>query len=91
MPKKKINCEEMLTNIKQEIDFLLEDKTMPKNLRISIGGIDEKLKKNLCALEVSTIMYELEDLTNNNNVPDFCRSAIWSLISKLEHLKENIK
>jgi uncharacterized protein (UPF0147 family) len=83
--------EELINEIKQEIQFLNEDPTIPKNLRDLINNIEKRLKKKCDAVEISSIIYELEDITNNNNMPQFCRSALWSLISKLETLKESIK
>jgi len=92
MPKKKnIDTSKMIEEIVSEIEFLVEDGSIPKNLKTLILGIDERLKKKCDDLEISSILYELEDITNNNNVPQFCRSAVWSLISKLENLKESIK
>jgi uncharacterized protein (UPF0147 family) len=92
MPKKKIvDTSKMIEEIVSEIEFLAEDGSIPKNLKTLILGIEKRLEKKCDDLEISSILYELEDITNNNNVPQFCRSAVWSLISKLENLKESIK
>jgi len=92
MPKKKIvDTSKMIQEIVSEIEFLMEDSAIPKNLKIVLNGIEGRLQKKCDDLEISNILYQLEDITNNNNVPQFCRSAIWSLSSKLENLKESIK
>ncbi|HRS42267.1 MAG TPA: UPF0147 family protein [Candidatus Diapherotrites archaeon] len=92
MPKKKkVDTSKMIQEIVSEIEFLAEDGSIPKNLKTLILSIDKRLEKKCDDLEISSILYELEDATNNNNVPQFCRSAVWSLISKLENLKESIK
>lgn len=89
--KKKIDTSEILEEIITEIEFLIEDSSIPKNLKQLLNGIEERLNKKEDVVEISSILYELEEITNNNNVPQFCRSAVWSLISKLEKLKETIK
>ncbi len=91
MRKKIIDTSKAVEDIVAEIEFLIEDSAIPKNLKILLTGIEERLKTKCNVVEISGIMYELEDITNNNNVPQFCRSAVWSLISKLENLKEQVK
>jgi len=89
--KKKIDTSEILEEIIAEIEFLIEDSSIPKNLKLLLNGIEARLTKKEDVVEISSILYQLEEITNNNNVPQFCRSAVWSLISKLEKLKETIK
>jgi uncharacterized protein (UPF0147 family) len=81
----------LIEEILMEIEFLNEDNSLPKNLKMLINNIEERLNKKCDDVEISSILYELEDLTNNTNLPQFCRSAAWSLISKLEILKESMK
>lgn len=88
--KKQEYCQNMVVEIISEADYLLEDQTIPKNVQNIIKNIKTKLSNNLCSLEISSILYELEETINNVNVND-CRSVVWSLISKLETLKENMK
>jgi len=83
--------DELVQGIINEAEFILEDRSIPKNMQQIISSISARIKENLTTLEISNILYELEDITNNTNVPDFCRSTIWSLITKLEMLKENLK
>lgn len=91
MKKKTIDTSKAVEDIVAEIEFLIEDSAIPKNLKILLNGVEDRIKTKCNAVEISGIMYELEDITNNNNVPQFCRSAVWSLISKLENLKEQVK
>jgi uncharacterized protein (UPF0147 family) len=89
-PKKAEEIEKLVSEIISEAEFLLEDHNLPKNIMLVIRTIEPRLKENTTPLEVSSILYELEDTTNNTNAPEF-RSVIWSIISKLENLKENMK
>lgn len=90
LTKKQIFCQEMAQEIISEADFLLEDQTIPKNVSVVIRNIRNKLSDNLCSLEISSILYELEEATNAVNATE-SRSIVWGLISKLETLKEKMK
>ncbi len=81
----------MIQEVVEEIEFLNEDNAIPKNVRAILETIEERLKKRYDVVELSSILYELEDATNVTNMPQFCRSAVWSLINKLETLKEKMK
>ncbi len=83
--------EKMLKEIIEEIEFLNEDTAIPKNVRQIINTIEERLNKKSDVVVLSSILYELEDSTNGTNMPQFCRSAVWSLINKLECFKESLK
>jgi uncharacterized protein (UPF0147 family) len=88
--KKQEFCQKMALEIISEADYLLEDRTIPKNVSNVIKNIKTKLANDLCSLEISSILYELEEAINSVNATD-SRSIVWPLISKLEHLKENMK
>ncbi|MDD3178135.1 MAG: UPF0147 family protein [Candidatus ainarchaeum sp.] len=88
--KKQEICEKMAKEIIDEADFLLEDHTIPKNVQYVIKNMQERIKKNLCSLEVSSTLYNLEETISNMTVSD-CRSSVWNLINKLESLKEKMK
>lgn len=88
--KKQELCQTLAKEIIEEADYLLEDQTIPKNVLNVIRSIKSKLSNNLCSLEISSILYELEETINNVNATE-CRSVVWSLISKLENLKEKMK
>jgi len=90
MAKKKEICDKLIKEIITEVEYLLEDHTIPKNITNVIRSVEERLQKNLNSVEVSSIIYELEDSANGLNAPEF-RSVVWGLISKLETLMENLK
>ncbi len=90
LTKKQLMCQDMAKEIILEAEYLLEDQTIPKNVSIVIRNIKTKLSNNLCSLEISSILYELEETINSVNATE-SRSVVWNLISKLESLKENLK
>ncbi len=86
-----MNDETQYKEIIEEIEFLNEDNAIPKNVRLILNTIEERLKAKKDVVELSSILYELEDATTASNMPQFCRSAVWSLINKIETLKESLK
>jgi uncharacterized protein (UPF0147 family) len=82
---------QMLKEIFEEIEFLNEDSAIPKNVRQIINTIEERIVTKCDVVVLSSILYELEDATTGSNMPQFCRSSVWSLINKLETLKESLK
>jgi uncharacterized protein (UPF0147 family) len=88
--KKQEQCQQLAQEIISETDYILEDQTIPKNVLTIIKSIKIKLSDNLCSLEISSILYKLEETTNSTNANE-SRSIVWSLISKLENLKEKMK
>lgn len=90
LTKKQIVCKQLTEQIIQEAEYLLEDHALPNNVLGIIRNIKTKLSKDLCAVELSSMLYALEETINSVNAMEH-RSLVWSLISKLENLKENIK
>lgn len=79
---------ELSDNIKSSLELLdeiLEDKSVPKNIRITceetkkvlIGDGDEKVK-------VDNAIQNLDLLADNVQVPSYTRMQIWNIVSLLE-------
>ena len=88
--KKQILCEQLSVEIIDESNYLLEDHNMTKSVRLIIKTITERFENNFNNLEVSTILYKIEEAVNGMGTYDY-RSTVWGLISKLETLKEKMK
>jgi len=88
--KKQEICQKLAQEIILEADYILEDQTIPKNVLTIIKNVKTKLSDKLTTLEISSVLYELEETTNSVNATE-SRSIVWSLISKLENLKEKMK
>ncbi len=79
-----------MANIQQVMDILSvieEDNSVPRNVRV-------KIKSAMCMLEGSNgdaldvafdkILQELDNLSEDPNLPTYTRTQIWSLVSSLE-------
>jgi len=80
-----------MTNYEQLISFLnelLEDTSVPKNVRASIAKAKGHLEKD-DEVGVSGAIYALEEVSNDINLPMHARTMIWSMLSELESIKSD--
>ena len=65
---------------------LAEDASVPRNVRRGAQSAKGELEKPKVALDVrlASAVTILDDLANDPNLPTHGRTAIWSIISKLE-------
>ena len=67
---------------------LEEDSSIPKNLKAKISVIISDLKSERdLSLKVNKSLSELDDISNDTNIPTFARTHIWGIASMLEQLQ----
>ncbi len=68
---------------------LVEDTSIPKNVRASISKAKVRLSEDKDSNTVLTnSIHALEEIVNDVNMPMHARTTIWNLLSELEILKE---
>ena len=77
-----------ITELMEEI---LKDNAVPRNIRRAVEDARNKVAEKADATNLSMAIYQLDDVSNDINMPSHTRTEIWSLISKLEELKEKVK
>lgn len=71
------------------IDEVVEDSSVPKNIRKALSEAKERLKTDdEQVVKVSAAIYSLESVAEDVNMPPHARMQIWSIMSELESLKE---
>ncbi len=71
------------------LDSLLQDTSIPRNVRASISLAKERLENEEdFATAVSGAVYALDEISNDINMPMHGRTMVWNLMSELEALKE---
>ncbi len=81
-----------MDNLKQAIDIfqeLQQDSSVSKNIRAKVSAMQKELEtcpEGELSLRVNKIMSELEEISNDMNLPMFIRTQIWSLTGILEQL-----
>lgn len=76
----------MMKDIIGLIDELLDDKSVPKNVRARI----EEIKANLSdaskdpGVKIGTSISIMDEVSNDPNLPIYARTMIWNIVSKME-------
>ena len=78
-----------LQKISSYLDSLLQDTSIPRNVRASITRAKESLEQNEdYAQAVSGAIYALDEVSNDINLPMHGRTMIWNILSELEALRK---
>lgn len=80
--------EEKLRQVTVVIDQLIEDNSVPRNIRRGAEDAKERLLNQEEALDVrvASAVSTLDDLANDPNIPLHGRTVIWNIISGLESI-----
>lgn len=77
-----------VTKITAFLDSLLEDTTVPKNVRGAIARAKDKLlHPDAGESGISGAIYTLDEISNDINLPMHARTMLWNILSELELLK----
>lgn len=85
--------EEKVNNVVRLLNQLLEDKTIPKNIKEGI----EKAKNSLLdsskefVVRIDAAIQSLEEVSDDPNIPMYARTQIWNIITLLEMIESEVK
>ncbi len=69
------------------LEQLLEDSSVPKNVRAAISRAKDKLADPESeSTGISGAIYSLDEVSNDINLPMHARTMIWNILSELEQL-----
>ncbi len=70
------------------IDNVLEDTSVPKNIRKALAEAKVRLRGSEEAIvQVSAAIYLIEPVSEDVNLPAHARTQVWSIISALAAIK----
>ncbi|MBU1197764.1 UPF0147 family protein [Candidatus Micrarchaeota archaeon] len=79
-----------LQTIVSLLDVMVQDNSIPRNVRARLAEAQEKLKHaNDMDVAISSAVYALDEVSNDINLPMHARTMIWNLLSELESLKND--
>ncbi|MGC8669817.1 MAG: UPF0147 family protein [Candidatus Micrarchaeia archaeon] len=79
---------ELINEVTKQMDLLINDMSVPKNVRSAIGEARQKLESNTdFIIRVSEAIYSLDSVSNDINLPPQARTSIWNILSMLESIK----
>ncbi len=80
--------EEKLKMVIAALEEMSEDTSVPRNIRKEAAESKEKLLRADEPLDVraASVVYKLDELANDPNIPMHGRTQIWNIMSTLETL-----
>ncbi len=83
----------MNPKVKQAVEILsriVEDTSIPRNIRRAAENARNILldEKQPLDSRIGSVLYILEEISNDRNLPMHARTLIWNISSLLESLKE---
>ncbi|NOZ59657.1 MAG: UPF0147 family protein [Euryarchaeota archaeon] len=81
--------EEKVRQICEVLDQVIEDTSIPRNIRRAAEEAKNTLlnEKEDLGVRVSSAIYILEEISNDRNLPLHARTIIWNISSELETIK----
>ena len=80
--------EQQIQEITQMIALLVNDVTIPKNIRKALTDATERLKTDEeMNVRASAAVYLIESVSDDINMPAHARTQLWAILSRLESLK----
>lgn len=91
MKDKKVD--DMINDVIGMINELIEDRSVPKNVRVRIEEIRTNLEneKEDQSIRIGTSISIMDDISNDPNLPVYARTKIWNIVSVMETIRSNIK
>ena len=85
--------EAKLEEIISLMDDIIQDTSVPRNIRSAVSDAKELVlkKEGDPVVNITQAIYILDEASNDVNVPMHTRTQLWSLISALEAYKESLK
>jgi len=81
-----------LNRVTSILEQIVNDRTVPRNIRKAVEDSKNVLTGNEQALEVkiSTAINILDEIINDPNMPMYTRTQIWSVVSILEEKRREL-
>ena len=72
------------------IEQIINDRTVPRNIRTRCQESVEILKNEDqdVAIRINTVISNMDEVSNDPNIPMYTRTQIWNIVSILESLQK---
>jgi uncharacterized protein (UPF0147 family) len=85
-------AKEAFDNVKILLEAMIQDRAVPRNIkRVAQKGIDELSREDEDATDAiiaANVIYLVDDLTMDANIPFHSRTTIYRIMSLLEKIKD---
>jgi hypothetical protein len=81
--------QKMIEQINKQIDTLLNDSSVPRNVRSAVVDARTALNKNEDdqVVKISSAIYAIDSISTDINLQPQARTVIWNILSMLEAIK----
>ena len=77
----------MFENVIPLIEQIVNDRTVPRNIRARCQESIEILKDGGdVAIRISTVISNMDEVSNDPNIPMYTRTQVWNIVSILESM-----
>ncbi|MBS3145833.1 UPF0147 family protein [Candidatus Woesearchaeota archaeon] len=78
-----------LMEVLEALQVIENDIAVPRNIREGIKNSMQVLKENNIeiAVKINRSLQELEELSDNPNIPVYTRTQLWNIVSLLESVQ----
>lgn len=78
-----------IEQITKMMDTLIADTGVPKNVRSAVSEAKAKLTApGEYTVRISSAIYNIDEVSNDINLPPQARTVIWNILGRLEAIKE---
>jgi len=71
------------------IEQIVNDRTVPRNIRAKCQDSIEILKDGGdVAIKINTVISNMDEVSNDPNIPMYTRTQIWNIVSILESIQK---
>jgi uncharacterized protein (UPF0147 family) len=90
---KAVDVKKEIEELASLMDNVVSDNSVPRNIRNSVAEARQKVleKSDDKGVSIGSAIYVLDDISSDINMPSHTRTEIWTIISKLEAVKEKLK
>lgn len=80
------NMDVQFAEINKFLDDIIDDRTVPRNIRNMIAETKKHLnnEKDDMAVRINSGVSILDEVSNDPNIPTYTRTQIWNIVSLLE-------
>ena len=82
--KAKIKQSKQIQEIINALSELLDDSTVPKNIKTKVENTIKALKDNDVSMGVDKALQELDEIADDTNIQPYTRTQVWAIVSVLE-------
>ncbi len=82
--------EEAFDRVNQILQHIMEDTSVPRNIRRAAEESKDILAKDEeePTVRASTVISILDEISNDPNIPIHARTLIWNILSELESVRD---